>query len=33
MILNRKDKEELVIKLLNEGIDYKEIAKQAHIHL
>ena len=33
MILNKKEKEDLVIKLLNEGITFKDIAKQAHVSL
>ncbi|MGN6349150.1 MAG: hypothetical protein ACTHLL_05320 [Candidatus Nitrosocosmicus sp.] len=31
MILSKKDKELLVIKLLNEGLKYKDVAKQAHV--
>src|SRR3954447_16244986 len=33
MILNKKDKEQLVVKLLNEGLPYKEIAKRVHVSL
>ena len=33
MILNKKEKQEIVVKLLNEGLTYKEIAKQVHISL
>lgn len=33
MILSKREKEELVIKLLNEGLKYKDIAKQAHVSL
>ena len=32
-MLTRKEKEELVIKLLQEGKTYKEIAKEAHVSL
>ncbi len=31
MILNRQQKEKLVIDLLNQGVSYPQIAKQAHI--
>ncbi len=31
MILNRKQKEKLVIELLNQGLSYPQIAKQAHV--
>ncbi len=31
MILNRKQKEDLVIDLLNQGISFPQIAKQAHV--
>jgi uncharacterized protein YerC len=33
MILNKKEKEDLVIKLLNDGFNYEEIAKRAHMSL
>jgi hypothetical protein len=33
MILSKKDKEDLVIKLLYEGLPFKEIAKRVHISL
>jgi hypothetical protein len=33
MILNKKEKEEIVIKLLNDGITFKEIAKRVHMSL
>jgi hypothetical protein len=33
MILGKKEKEEQVIKLLNEGFKFKDIAKQVHISL
>ncbi len=33
MILNKKEKEELVTKLLCEGLRFKDIAKQAHVSL
>jgi hypothetical protein len=31
MILNRQEKEKLVIDLLNQGFNYPQIAKQAHV--
>jgi transposase len=31
MILNRQQKEKLVIDLLNQGFSYPQIAKQAHV--
>ena len=31
MILNRQQKENLVIDLLNQGVSYPQIAKQAHV--
>jgi transposase len=33
MILSKKEKEETVIKLLNDGLKFKDIAKQLHISL
>jgi hypothetical protein len=33
MILRNMEKEELVIKLLNECLKYKDITKQAHVSL
>jgi hypothetical protein len=33
MILSKKEKEERVIKLLNDGLRFKDIAKQAHVSL
>jgi DNA-binding Lrp family transcriptional regulator len=33
MILSKRKKEELVIKLLNEGLRFKDIAKRVHISL
>ena len=33
MILNKKEKEETVIKLLNDGLRFKDIAKQVHVSL
>jgi transposase len=33
MILSKREKEELVIKLLNEGLRFKDIAKRVHISL
>ena len=33
MVLNKKEKEELVIKLLNEGKTTREIAQLAHVSL
>ncbi len=31
--LSKQDKEEMVVRLLNEGITFKEIAKQVHMSL
>ena len=33
MILSKQEKEELVVKLLDEGITFKEIAKRVHLSL
>src|SRR6476646_10773345 len=33
MILSKQEKEEMVIKLLDEGITFKEIAKRVHLSL
>jgi transcriptional regulator len=33
LILNNKEKDELIIKLLNEGLSFKDIAKRVHVSL
>src|SRR4051794_20780527 len=33
MILSKREKEDMVTKLLNEGLRFKDIAKRAHISL